>query len=614
MSGRRRRSESLWDRKEEAVPQNETKEFDSSFHGGGSPKWSNLETNDELMHDDFSMKPSREPIQGNENMSMDNDRHRMKMVPAFDEWEGQNSSRIADNVQPYRGVDRGVGGPGNVSRDRDRSRSRSLSPHRSRGRDRVRDLDRSRGSTRSLARSRSRSRGRDQGRARSPSRGGANRIENDPTEKWSIRPEYSGGSRDRNTTDYPRSKGSDGFKKDSARNEEARDYHRSNRSGYDDLDNRRESNQSIKLPCRFFIMGNCNRNNCRFSHDPSISECDERLHDNVHGHNSGFSDFPNPNPNSDDKNKSYDDPSWNNLESGGFNEMSCDIDIGSNQESQPIRDSSQLYNSDGHNIVSGETNTHHYSYGERFNQDVHHNSSQLPSNLNESGSNLQLNGSAQGMFLHMDLQNQTEVQNKEGGNPLESFKNNNPQVMSETLANAKPVPQTSQNLNLTNALGLLYSLPNSASSGGPVDSMVVNQPMSVPESQMSLEPVENLKVNENEIVEKSKGEEQNMNPGKSETQEKVEESNLGNDEKAMRQFKVALVEFVKDILKPTWKEGKMSREVYKTIVKKVVEKVTSTIQGVQIPRTQEKIDQYLAFSKSKITKLVEAYVGRHLKA
>ncbi|KAJ0456804.1 putative transcription factor C3H family [Helianthus annuus] len=95
---------------------------------------------------------------------------------------------------------------------------------------------------------------------------------------------------------------------------------------------------------------------------------------------------------------------------------------------------------------------------------------------------------------------------------------------------------------------------------------------------------------------------------------KVEEGDTGNDEKAMRLFKAGLVEFVKEILKPKWKEGKMSRDVYKTVVKKVVEKVTSTIQGTQIPRTQPKIDQYLSYSKPKITKLVEAYMEKLLKS
>lgn len=86
MSGRRRRSESLWDREE---AQHETREFNSS---GDSPKRSNSEVNDVVMSDDFSM-------QGIENMLADNDNigdeHRMKNDPAFDDWDDQYG-------QPYR--------------------------------------------------------------------------------------------------------------------------------------------------------------------------------------------------------------------------------------------------------------------------------------------------------------------------------------------------------------------------------------------------------------------------------------------------------------------------------------------------------------------------------
>ncbi|MCL7026104.1 hypothetical protein MKW94_026746 [Papaver nudicaule] len=92
-----------------------------------------------------------------------------------------------------------------------------------------------------------------------------------------------------------------------------------------------------------------------------------------------------------------------------------------------------------------------------------------------------------------------------------------------------------------------------------------------------------------------------------------EEGKKSKDPKGMRMFKFALVQFVKEILKPTWKEGQMSKEAHKTIVKKVVDKVSSTIQAAQIPQTQEKIDQYLSYSKPKLTKLVQAYVEKHSK-
>ncbi|KAF6163627.1 hypothetical protein GIB67_036087, partial [Kingdonia uniflora] len=84
------------------------------------------------------------------------------------------------------------------------------------------------------------------------------------------------------------------------------------------------------------------------------------------------------------------------------------------------------------------------------------------------------------------------------------------------------------------------------------------------------------------------------------------------DLKGMRMFKSALVEFVKEALKPKWKEGQMGRDTHKTIVKKVVEKVTSTTKESQIPQTQHKIDQYLASCKPRLTKLVQIAYSFHV--
>uniref|UniRef100_A0A1J3C9P9 Zinc finger CCCH domain-containing protein 38 n=1 Tax=Noccaea caerulescens TaxID=107243 RepID=A0A1J3C9P9_NOCCA len=88
----------------------------------------------------------------------------------------------------------------------------------------------------------------------------------------------------------------------------------------------------------------------------------------------------------------------------------------------------------------------------------------------------------------------------------------------------------------------------------------------------------------------------------------------GKDPKGMRAFKFALVEIVKELLKPAWKEGGMNKDAYKNIVKKVVDKVTGAIQTGNIPQTQEKIDHYLSASKPKLTKLVQAYVSKVKKS
>ncbi|CAI8619114.1 unnamed protein product [Vicia faba] len=86
------------------------------------------------------------------------------------------------------------------------------------------------------------------------------------------------------------------------------------------------------------------------------------------------------------------------------------------------------------------------------------------------------------------------------------------------------------------------------------------------------------------------------------------------DIKGIRAFKTSLVELIKEILKPTWKDGKVTKEDYKAIVKKVTDKVTGTVNQVHIPQTQEKIERYLSVSKPKLNKLVQAYVEKLQKA
>ncbi|KAK8953637.1 Zinc finger CCCH domain-containing protein 55 [Platanthera guangdongensis] len=79
------------------------------------------------------------------------------------------------------------------------------------------------------------------------------------------------------------------------------------------------------------------------------------------------------------------------------------------------------------------------------------------------------------------------------------------------------------------------------------------------------------------------------------------------DNKEMRMFKFALAEFVKKILKPAWKEGGLSLEAHKTVVKKVVDKVIRVL-GSNVPRTQEMIDRYMSFANDKLNKLTQDYI------
>ncbi|KAI9113902.1 hypothetical protein K1719_015153 [Acacia pycnantha] len=103
-------------------------------------------------------------------------------------------------------------------------------------------------------------------------------------------------------------------------------------------------------------------------------------------------------------------------------------------------------------------------------------------------------------------------------------------------------------------------------------------------------------------------------PSENMDQNGPDEAKKMKDVKGIRAFKFALVEFVKELLKPTWKDGHINKEHYKTIVKKVVDKVTGAMQGSHIPQTQEKIDHYLSASKPKLNKLVQAYVEKVQKA
>lgn len=87
---------------------------------------------------------------------------------------------------------------------------------------------------------------------------------------------------------------------------------------------------------------------------------------------------------------------------------------------------------------------------------------------------------------------------------------------------------------------------------------------------------------------------------------KVADKEVDTDGKSLRAFRRALVEFVKKLLSPTWKEKKIKEETYRTIVMKVEDKVISSFQSsINIPRRQEDINNYLVASGLKISNLVQ---------
>lgn len=83
------------------------------------------------------------------------------------------------------------------------------------------------------------------------------------------------------------------------------------------------------------------------------------------------------------------------------------------------------------------------------------------------------------------------------------------------------------------------------------------------------------------------------------------DGSVHKEPKAMRQFRAALVDHVKELLKPTWREGHLGKDDHNIIVKKAVDKVLSTLQPHQIPTTMESVHQYLSSAQPKIAKLVQ---------
>ncbi|CAA7393417.1 unnamed protein product [Spirodela intermedia] len=105
-----------------------------------------------------------------------------------------------------------------------------------------------------------------------------------------------------------------------------------------------------------------------------------------------------------------------------------------------------------------------------------------------------------------------------------------------------------------------------------------------------------------DLLEKEMGEvevDQVRSPGK---------SKKTKDSKSMKLLKIALANFVKEVLKPSWRQGNMSKEAFKTIVKKTVDKVSGSVSSHKLPKSQAKINHYVESSQRKLTKLVMAQV------
>ena len=77
-----------------------------------------------------------------------------------------------------------------------------------------------------------------------------------------------------------------------------------------------------------------------------------------------------------------------------------------------------------------------------------------------------------------------------------------------------------------------------------------------------------------------------------------------NNEKT-RDFRFHLAEHIKELVKPIWKKGNLSKDAHRLVVKKSVEKVVDSIEPNQVPTTEELITKYIATCGPKIEKLVK---------
>jgi hypothetical protein len=83
----------------------------------------------------------------------------------------------------------------------------------------------------------------------------------------------------------------------------------------------------------------------------------------------------------------------------------------------------------------------------------------------------------------------------------------------------------------------------------------------------------------------------------------------GNGELAeLKMFRVALTDFIKELVKPAWKNGILSINAHRMLVKKASDKVVSSVQPHHVPNTQESVRQYISMYRPKIEKLVEVKI------
>lgn len=81
---------------------------------------------------------------------------------------------------------------------------------------------------------------------------------------------------------------------------------------------------------------------------------------------------------------------------------------------------------------------------------------------------------------------------------------------------------------------------------------------------------------------------------------------------AYSMLRQAVTEYVKEIMKPAWKAQKLSREAFKTIAKKAVDKVLTTQGTANFPDNADGVVAFMTeLRKDKIRKLVQQYLEKY---
>eukprot|EP00850_Spirogloea_muscicola_P002582 SM000010S04220 [mRNA] locus=s10:295494:299296:+ [translate_table: standard] len=87
------------------------------------------------------------------------------------------------------------------------------------------------------------------------------------------------------------------------------------------------------------------------------------------------------------------------------------------------------------------------------------------------------------------------------------------------------------------------------------------------------------------------------------------------ESKGAHLLRVAIAEWVKEELKSAWKEKRLTKEGFKLVAKKAVDKVVGALQPHQVPQSSHQVQAFFTSAqKDKMAKLVKGYIEKHRKA